>query len=95
MAARPHSETSAAGALQKPKNLTRWLACSQVLSLLANPWCGHLYPELAAAGAAGAVGDARAVRGPADTTTRVSRQIVPRRGAPGVIHSHRGEFGPR
>lgn len=49
MAARPHSETSAAGALQKPKNLTRWIACSLVLSLLANPWCGHLCPELAAA----------------------------------------------
>lgn len=47
MAARPRSETSATGALQKPKNLTRWLACS--LSLLANPWCGHLCPELAAA----------------------------------------------
>lgn len=52
MAARPHSETSAARALQEPKNLTRWLACSLVLSLLANPWCGHLCPELAAAGPA-------------------------------------------
>jgi hypothetical protein len=33
--------------------------------------------------------------GPAGTASRVSRQTVPRRGAPGLIHSHRGEFGPR
>jgi len=39
-------------ALQEPKNLTRWLAYSLVLSLLANPWCGHPSPELAAAGPA-------------------------------------------
>lgn len=33
--------------------------------------------------------------GPAGTANRVSRHTVPRRGAPGLIHSHRGEFGPR
>lgn len=161
MAARPHSETAAVRALQEPENLTRWLACSLVLSLLAKPWCSHLCPALASAGpgvaGAGAPGAAgagvlrgepgtcdrgccrcrwrrwpdyslllfghsllllatgtgvmmtdghwrwaadavvmpRPCAGPASTTNSVSREIVSRHGAPGLIHSHRGEFGPR